>query len=44
VDVDRLKARAGEIGERESKRLLERTPKSKELFERAVKVLPRGVA
>jgi glutamate-1-semialdehyde 2,1-aminomutase len=44
VDVERLKARAGEIGETESKRLLERTPRSKELYERAVKVLPKGVA
>jgi glutamate-1-semialdehyde 2,1-aminomutase len=44
VDVERLKARAGEIGETESKRLLERTPGSKALYERATKVLPRGVA
>jgi len=44
VDVERLKARAEEIGHRESQRLLERTPGSKAMFERAVKVLPRGVA
>ncbi|HEU4354356.1 MAG TPA: glutamate-1-semialdehyde 2,1-aminomutase [Actinomycetota bacterium] len=44
MDVERLKARAEEIGEKEAARLLERTPKSKALFERAVKVLPRGVA
>ena len=44
MDVDRLKARADEISQKEAARLLERTPKSKELFERAVKVLPKGVA
>ena len=44
MDVERLKARAEEIGHRESQRLLERTPGSKAMFERAVKVLPRGVA
>jgi glutamate-1-semialdehyde 2,1-aminomutase len=44
VDVERLKARADEISQKEAARLLERTPKSKELFERAVKVLPKGVA
>jgi glutamate-1-semialdehyde 2,1-aminomutase len=44
VDVDRLKARAKEIAERESARLLERTPGSKSLFERAVRSMPSGVA
>ena len=44
MDVERLKARAGEIGQTEAERLLERTPGSKALYERAVKVLPRGVA
>ncbi|GBC86125.1 Glutamate-1-semialdehyde 2,1-aminomutase [bacterium HR12] len=44
MDVERLKARAAEISERERSRLLERTPRSKELYERAVKVLPKGVA
>jgi glutamate-1-semialdehyde 2,1-aminomutase len=44
VDVERLKARANEIGERETERLLERTPGSKGLFERAVRSMPNGVA
>jgi glutamate-1-semialdehyde 2,1-aminomutase len=44
VDVERLKARADEIAERESARLLERTPASKSLFERAVHSMPNGVA
>jgi glutamate-1-semialdehyde 2,1-aminomutase len=44
VDVDRLKARAQEIAEKESARLLERTPGSKSLFERAVRSMPSGVA
>jgi glutamate-1-semialdehyde 2,1-aminomutase len=44
VDVDRLKARAQEIAEKESARLLERTPGSKTLFERAVHSMPSGVA
>ena len=44
MNVDRLKARADEISEKEAARLLDRTSKSKELFERAVKVLPKGVA
>jgi glutamate-1-semialdehyde 2,1-aminomutase len=44
VDVDRLKARAKEIAEKESARLLERTPGSKSLFERAVRSMPSGVA
>ncbi len=44
MDVERLKARAEEIAERENRRLLERTPGSARLFERAVRSLPRGVA
>jgi glutamate-1-semialdehyde 2,1-aminomutase len=44
VDVERLKARANEIAKTESARLLERTPASKALFERAVRSMPNGVA
>ena len=44
MDVDRLKARAAEIAERETKVLLDRTPGSKALLERALKSLPNGVA
>jgi len=44
VDVERLKARAAEIGEREERVLLERTQGSKELHARAVRSLPNGVA
>jgi glutamate-1-semialdehyde 2,1-aminomutase len=44
VDVERLKARAAEIAEQENKRLLDRTPGSARLFERAVKSLPKGVS
>ena len=44
MDVDRLNARAAEIAERETKVLLDRTPGSAALFERAVKVLPAGVS
>jgi glutamate-1-semialdehyde 2,1-aminomutase len=44
VDVERLKARANELAEEETQRLLERTPASKQLFERAVKSMPNGVA
>ncbi|MEX2202652.1 MAG: aminotransferase class III-fold pyridoxal phosphate-dependent enzyme, partial [Actinomycetota bacterium] len=44
MDVDRLKARAQEIAEKESARLLERTQGSKALFERAVRSMPSGVA
>jgi glutamate-1-semialdehyde 2,1-aminomutase len=44
VDIDRLKARAAEIAERENQRLLERTPGSARLHERAVRSLPNGVA
>jgi glutamate-1-semialdehyde 2,1-aminomutase len=41
---DVITARAQEIGARESKRLLERTPRSGELFQRAIRSLPLGVA
>jgi glutamate-1-semialdehyde 2,1-aminomutase len=44
VDVDRLKARAQEISDKENTRLLERTQGSNELFERAVNSMPGGVA
>ena len=44
MDVERLKARADEIAERESARLLERTAASKNLFERAMRSMPNGVA
>jgi len=43
IDIERLKVNAREIGGREAERLLERTPKSAKLFQRAVKVLPLGV-
>jgi glutamate-1-semialdehyde 2,1-aminomutase len=44
MDVERLKARAAEIADREGQELLTRTAGSGALFERAVKVLPNGVA
>ncbi len=44
MDVERLKAKADEISELEIKRLLDRTPGSAELHERAVRSLPKGVA
>jgi glutamate-1-semialdehyde 2,1-aminomutase len=44
ADVERLKARAAEIAEREGKILLDRTPGSEALHERAVKSMPNGVA
>jgi glutamate-1-semialdehyde 2,1-aminomutase len=43
VDLDRLKARAAEIAEKETKQLLERTTESEKLFQRALKSLPNGV-
>jgi glutamate-1-semialdehyde 2,1-aminomutase len=43
VDLERLKARAAEIAESEQKVLLERTPASAQLYERAIKSLPAGV-
>ncbi len=43
MDLERLKARAAEIADKETKQLLDRTPGSKALFDRAVKSLPNGV-
>jgi glutamate-1-semialdehyde 2,1-aminomutase len=43
IDIERLKVRAKEIEERETKALLDRTPGSAKLYERAVKSLPLGV-
>jgi glutamate-1-semialdehyde 2,1-aminomutase len=43
VDLDKLKARAAEIADRETAILLDKTPVSKELYERAIKSLPGGV-
>jgi glutamate-1-semialdehyde 2,1-aminomutase len=44
TDVERLKARAAEIAEREGARLLDRTPGSESLHQRAIRSLPNGVA
>jgi hypothetical protein len=44
VDLDRLKARAAEIAEKENKELLVHTTESERLFQRALKSLPNGVA
>lgn len=44
MDVERLKARAAEIAEQETERLVERTSASEKLHARAVKSLPAGVA
>jgi glutamate-1-semialdehyde 2,1-aminomutase len=44
MDLERLKARAAEIAERESADLLTKTTASKALYERAIKSLPSGVA
>jgi glutamate-1-semialdehyde 2,1-aminomutase len=41
---DPITARAREIAKKESEALLERTPRSAELFERAVRSMPLGVA
>ncbi len=43
MDLDRLKARAAEIAEKENKELLSRTTGSERLFRRALKSLPAGV-
>jgi hypothetical protein len=40
---DRLLRRAQEIGQAEMTRLLARTPKSAQLFQRAARILPFGV-
>ncbi|TMK56893.1 MAG: aspartate aminotransferase family protein [Actinobacteria bacterium] len=44
VDLERLKARAAEIAEEETGKLLSTTPGSKQLYERATKSLPSGVS
>ena len=44
MDQERLNARAAEIADRETKALLDRTPASAALFERASKSLPAGVS
>ena len=44
MDVERLNARAAEIADRETKIWLERTTGSAALYQRAVKVMPAGVA
>ena len=44
TDVERLKAKAAEIAEREGRRLLDRTPGSESLHQRALRSLPNGVA
>src|SRR2546426_9669222 len=44
TDTQRLTERAREIAARETKRLLDRTVASAKLYERAVRVLPKGVA
>ena len=44
IDVQRITARAREIAEAEHERLLERSPASAKLFERAVQSMPLGVA
>jgi glutamate-1-semialdehyde 2,1-aminomutase len=44
VSDDALTARAGQLAERETAALLERTPESRRLYERAVRVMPFGVA
>jgi glutamate-1-semialdehyde 2,1-aminomutase len=43
VDLERLKARAAEVAEKETEQLLAQTQGSKALFERAMKSLPNGV-
>ena len=43
MDLERVKARAAEIAEKEHEQLLARTTGSKALYERAVKSLPNGV-
>jgi glutamate-1-semialdehyde 2,1-aminomutase len=43
VDLDRLKARAAEIAEKETKDWLARTQASEKLYQRATKSLPGGV-
>ncbi len=44
MDLERLKARAATIADNETKTLLERTPESEKLFQRALRSLPNGVS
>ena len=44
MDTERIAARAAEIAALETRRLVERTPKSEALHRRALKSLPNGVA
>jgi glutamate-1-semialdehyde 2,1-aminomutase len=44
VDLDRMKARAAEIADKENTELLTRTTESEKLFRRALKSLPNGVS
>lgn len=44
IDAERVTARAQEIAERETARLVDRTPESAKLYQRAIKSLPDGVA
>ena len=44
TDVERLKSKAAEIAEREGRKLLDRTPGSESLHQRALRSLPNGVA
>jgi glutamate-1-semialdehyde 2,1-aminomutase len=44
TDIERITARAREVAAREMDRLHERTPASAQLFERAVRSMPLGVA
>jgi glutamate-1-semialdehyde 2,1-aminomutase len=44
VDLERLKVRASQIAGEETQKLLDGTPKSAELYERAIKSLPSGVS
>src|SRR2546426_12528976 len=44
TETQRFTARAREIAARETKRLLDRTLASAKLYERAIRVLPNGVA
>ncbi len=43
MDLERLKARAAEIAQKEKKQWLSRTTASEKLFQRAIKTLPNGV-
>ncbi len=43
IDIERLNTRAGEIAATEGAKLLERTPVSKQWYERALRSMPMGV-